>query len=115
MSKKNNAIVNKLNKKIEVWGKIKAKNRIGEVDYEDGKIKTIWAAIIPQTANMQRGQVETILSNTTHKIIIRYGAGKDIKQDMVLKYQGHRFDINYILNPYFKNETLEIFCSEKIE
>lgn len=115
MSKKNNVITNKLNKRIEVWGKIKTKNEIGEVDYSEGKIKTIWAALIPQTGNMQKGQVETILSNTTHKIIVRYGSGKDITQDMWLMYKGHRFDINYIINPYFQNETFEIFCNEKIE
>jgi len=116
--------IGSLNKRIEIWGKTEIENELGETeienelgetDYTEAKIKTIWAAIIPQTASLQKGQVETILSNTTHKIICRYNAGKDIKQDMFIMFNGHRFDINYILNPYFKNESLEIFASEVIE
>ncbi|QEK13723.1 head-tail adaptor protein (plasmid) [Crassaminicella thermophila] len=105
----------RLRHRIDVYGKIEIENELEEVDYIDSKIKTIWAAIIPQTASLQRGQVETILSNTTHKIIVRYSAGKDITQDMYIMFRGKRFDIKYILNPYFKNEFLEIFCEEVIE
>jgi SPP1 family predicted phage head-tail adaptor len=101
--------------KIQVWGKIKTKNEIGETVYKDSLLKTLWSAIIPQTGALQRQQVETMLSNVTHKVIIRYEPGKDITQDMHIKFRGKRFDIKYILNPYFTNETLEIFCEEVIE
>lgn len=102
-----------LRHRIDIYGKTKIENELGEVDYSFGKIKTIWASIVPQTAKLLTQQAETILSNTTHKIIIRYD--KDITQDMYIMFRGKRFDINYILNPYFKNESLEIFCSEVIE
>lgn len=101
-----------LRHRIEIYGKTKIENELGETDSTFGKIKTIWAAIIPQTSKMQSGQANTILSNTTHKIIVRYDKG--ITQDMYIMFKGKRFDINYILNPYFKNETLEIFCSEVV-
>lgn len=101
-----------LRHRIEIYGKTKIENELGETDFTFGKIKTIWAAIIPQTSKMQSGQANTILSNTTHKIIVRYDKG--ITQDMYIMFKGKRFDINYILNPYFKNETLEIFCSEVV-
>jgi len=104
-----------LRHRIEIWGRKKVENELGETDYINTKINTIWAAIIPQTAKLQSAPADTILSNTTHKIIVRYSAGKDIKQDMYILFKGHRFDIKYILNPYFKNETLEIFCEEVIE
>lgn len=113
-----NLTVDKLGKRIDVWQKngIKIKNELGEVSYGPGKVKTIWGGIIPQTGNLiKQSNIDTLLSNTTHKIIVRYNTGKDIKQDMWFIYQGHRFDINYILNPYFGNETLEIFCTEIIE
>lgn len=102
-----------LRHRIEIYGKTQIENELGETDFTFGKIKTIWAAIIPQTSKMQSGQANTILSNTTHKIIVRYDKG--ITQDMYIMFKGKRFDINYILNPYFKNETLEIFCSEVVE
>lgn len=104
-----------LNKRIDVYGNTPTENELGEVDYIPGKIRTIWASIVPQTGKLQIQQANTILSNTTHKIIVRYESGKDITQDMYIMFKGHRFDIKYILNPYFKNETLEIFCEEVVE
>lgn len=104
-----------LKNRIEIWGKSPTTNELGEADYDDTELKTIWAEIIPQTGSLQRQQTNTILSNTTHKIICRYSAGKDIKTDMWIMYKGHRFDIKYILNPYFSNESLEIFCEEVVE
>lgn len=104
-----------LRHRIDIYGKTKTDNELRETSYTDGKIKTIWAAIIPQTGKLQKQQVDTILTNVTHKIIVRYEAGKDITQDMYIIFKGKRFDIKYILNPYFKNESLEIFVEEVIE
>lgn len=105
----------KLRHKIDVYGKIKTKNEINETKYVDGLVKTISAEIIPQTGKLQIQQADTILANVTHKIVIRYKAGKDITPNMHIMFKSHRFDIKYILNPFFKNETLEIFVEEVIE
>lgn len=107
--------IGELKNRIEIWGKVPTENELGEADYTDEKLKTIWAAIIPQTGKLQTQQANTILSNVTHKIIVRYEAGKSITQDMHIMFRNKRFDIKYILNPYFKNESLEIFCEEVIE
>lgn len=104
-----------LRHRIDIYSKEKIINELGEDDYTYEKLKTIWAAIIPQTGKLQNQQTETILSNVTHKIIVRYGSGKDITQDMYIMFKGKRFDIRFILNPYFKNESLEIFCEQVIE
>lgn len=104
----------KLRHKIDVYGKVKYTNEQGKTAYRDDKIKTISAEIVPQTGKLQAQQANTILSNVTHRIMVRYHAGKDITNDMHLMFRGHRFDIRYILNPYFKNETLEIFVEEVI-
>ena len=106
---------NRLDNKIEIWSNdVKFENEVGESDYRQGLIKSIWSEIVPQTGSLQKQQANTILSNVTHKIKVRYASGKDITQDMWFIYKGHRFDINYILNPYFSNEFLEIFCEEII-
>ncbi|EHI98040.1 phage head-tail adaptor [Clostridium sp. DL-VIII] len=104
----------RLDKRIVVWGNIEFDNEIDEKDFGPREIKTIWAQIIPQTSSLQKQQTDTILSNTTHKVIVRYGAGKDITQDMWFIYQGHRLDIKYVLDPYFSHQFLEIFCEEII-
>lgn len=107
----------RLDKKIEVWGNIIVHDEeLNEDTIKPGKVKEkpIWCKIIPQTGSLQKQQANTILSNTTHKIKVRYGAGKDITEDMWLMYKGHRFDIKYILEPYFAHKFLEIFCEEII-
>ena len=102
----------KLKHRIEVWGREEYQNDFLETDYRNKKIMTIWSEIIPQTGNMQRAQAETILTKCTHKVKVRYRSGKNITPDMWLIFRGKRFDIRYILNPYFSNESLEIFVEE---
>lgn len=113
----------KLKHKVELWGNVKVKNELNEWDTQDVKIKSVQAEIIPQTGNMGRQQgIETIISKTTHKFIVRYRSGinvtqdgEDISNDMWFVFRGKRFDILYMIDPYFSNEKLEIFCEEVIE
>lgn len=114
-SEKAKELLKTLSTPIDVYGKIEYKNELGETDYKYEKVSRIWCEIIPQTGKLQTQTANTILADVSHKIIVRYGAGKDITNDMYFIFGGHRFDIKYILNPYFKNEWLEIFCSEVLE
>lgn len=107
--------VSDLKHRIDIYGNVEVENELHEISHEFKKIQTIWAAIIPQTGVLQRQQADTILTNVTHKIIVRYSAGKEITKDMQIYFRGNKFEIKYILNPYFNNEFLEIFCSEVIE
>jgi SPP1 family predicted phage head-tail adaptor len=104
-----------LKHRIDIYEKTATTNTLGETDYDYASTKTIWASIIPQTAKLQIQVADTILSNVTHKIVVRYKSGSGITQDMYVMYGTHRFDIKYILNPYFANETLEIFVTEVME
>ena len=103
---------NRLKHKVDVYENQKVINELFETTYKFIKIKTIFAEIVPQTGSLQKQQADTILTNVTHKLIVRYLAGKEITKDMQIFFRGHRFEIKFILNPYFKNETLEIFCQE---
>ena len=110
--------ISMLNKRIDVWGRVaEENNELNEAEYVDTKKKTIWCAIIPQTSKLQlqTGQAGTVLSKSTHKVVCRYSSGKDISHDMWFMYKDRRMDIDFILNPYEKNETLELFCHEVIE
>lgn len=106
---------NKLKHLIEIYENVKTLNELNETTYVYQKLKTIPAELVPQTGSLQRQQADTIMTNVTHKIIIRYGAGKDITKNMQIRFRGHRFEIKYILNPFFINETLEIFCQELMD
>jgi len=103
-----------LRNRVDIYANVKYTNELEETSYKFIKIKSIWASIIPQTGSLQKQQADTILTNVTHKIIVRYSAGKEITKDMQIFFKGRRFEIKYPLNPYEKNETLEIFCQELI-
>lgn len=105
----------KLRHKMDVYGYVKGENEVGETTHDFKKIASIRAEIIPQTGVMQKQQADTILTNVTHKVKVRYSAGKDITKDMRLYFRNQKFEIKYILNPYFRDEWLEIFCEELIE
>lgn len=104
--------VGKLRNKVEVWGKVEALNELNQTTYRDSKLMNVYAEIIPQTGSLQKQQAETILTNVTHKFVIRYR--ENITPNFHFRYKGRRFDIRYILNPYFRNETLEVFVEEVI-
>ncbi len=123
----------KLDRRVEIWGQVPYENELGEDDFTNAKIKTVWASIIPQTGSLIKQQnVGTLLSNVTHKIIMRYSSAKNLTTANWLMYfekdadrqiylndqtkkVGHRFDIKYILDPNFSHETVEIFVEEIIE
>ena len=105
----------RLDKSIEVWGNTEIFNEeLNETEFGPKRIKNIWSKIIPQTGSLQKQQANTVLSNVTHKIKVRYASAKNVTEDMWFIYKGHRFDIKYILNPYYSNQFLEIFCEEII-
>lgn len=98
---------------IDVWEVKEITNEHKESDTQESYKMSIWANIIPQTNKLQVGQANTILSKATHKIKVRYEAGKSIENNMFIMFNGQRFDIEYILNPYFANQRLEIFVEDK--
>ena len=104
-------LAGRLNRRVELWRhkETESTNILGQTAWEEEKIKTLWAEVRPQTGSLlSRRIADTNLSRTTHKITIRYTDG--ITPDMWIMARGERYNIIYILNPYLKNETLELFC-----
>lgn len=97
--------------RLEIWRTETStkKNRLGQYPKVDTKIMTIWGAILPQTGGLLNGRpADTSLTRTTHKIVCRYN--DKIKSSDWIIYNGTRYDILYIMDPYLNNERLEIFC-----
>ena len=103
-----------LRHRIQIKQNVKVSGDLGD-HFEWQPLKKVWAQIVPQTGKLQDQQADTILTDVTHKIIVRYSGAKEVTKDMLIKFKGRDFDIKYVLNPYERNETLEIFCSEKVE
>lgn len=111
-----------LRNRIDIHGNVKVENELGETSYKFMKLKSVWAAIIPQTGSLQKQQADTILTNVTHKIEVRYSAVKSLVvkditelKNMQIFFEGRRFEIRYPLNPYERKEMVEIFCQEVLE
>lgn len=100
-----------LTKRVEIWHNVKSdtKDRLGQYPTEDKLYKVAYAGVIPQTGSLLNGRAaDTTLSRTTHKIVMRYT--KNITPDMWFMYDGVRYNILYILDPYLDHERLEVFC-----
>jgi SPP1 family predicted phage head-tail adaptor len=111
----------RLKHRIQFYGKVKSLNELKQTIYNDGLIATRSAEIVPQTGKMQSQQVETMLTHVTHKVVIRYNKlieqayqQEEQKKSMYIIFKGHRFNVQFILNPYFRNKELEIFVEEVI-
>lgn len=105
-----------LNCNIEIWGNDWTKNDKTLEDEKKPKLlKKTWAAIIPQTARLQKAQVDTLLTKATHKIKIRHIACKELVPEMWVMHKNKKYEIIYPLNPYMKNEWWEFFAEEVIE
>ena len=105
----------RLTNRIDVYGKIKIENELGETDYKYEKLKTIWAEIMPESGNVQSGEGKTEYANINYKFVIRSSALSELSNDMYFVFKGQRYDIQYF-NPNYKyRNCIEIFCKLVIE
>ena len=96
----------KLNKRITF--------QLQDLDLEDEDwkdIATTWANINP-ISGKEYYSAETINSDLTHKIRLRYRRG--ITPDMRVLYNGRIFYIISVINEYEKNTMLQLMCRELI-
>lgn len=96
----------KLNKRITF--------QLQDLDLEDEDwkdIATTWASINP-ISGKEYYSAETINSDLTHKIRLRYRRG--ITPDMRILYNGRIFYIVSVINEHEKNTMLQLMCRELI-
>ncbi len=104
----------RLNRKgvIKIMGQGEQKDALNQYPATPQTVATVWCAVLPQTGSLLTGRPgETALARTTHKILMRYR--DDITPDMWVEVEGERYDILYILDPYLKHISLELFCEVK--
>lgn len=111
MYRKSTKLSTMLNKRLEFWHntRVEERDELGQMPVGEEKLLELYGCIIPQTGSLMNGRTgDTTLSRTTHKVVIRYR--KDITPDMWVMFEGKRYNILYILDPYSNHERLEIFC-----
>lgn len=72
---------------------------------------TTWANINP-ISGREYYQAETINSDLTHKIRLRYRKG--ITPDMRIVYNSRIFYISSVINEYEKSSILQLMCRELV-
>lgn len=106
----------KMRTRAELW-KMKIsteKDELGQYPISPIRVCHLWAAVAPQTGSLLSGRLaDTQLSKTTHKVTVRFR--RDITPDMWIVIDGQRYDILYILDPYLRHETLELFCEVRFD
>lgn len=106
-------LVNRLTKRIEVYRFEMMEGNLGSLEKHPVLLKSIWGQIVPKTGSVHE-RANTQFAEMTHKIVIRANAIRDLTDKDLIKYNRRTYEIMYILNPYERNELLEIFCKEKV-
>lgn len=100
-----------LNKRITFIGAEEWENRIGQIETTPCDIKTVWARVEPLRGR-EYFEAAKVSTENAFKITTRYH--RDITPDMQIRYRDRIFEIQTIINPGMKNESLEIMCGEKV-
>jgi len=108
-------ITSNLRNRIDIYGRNPIENELGEEDLVYGKIKTVWAEILPQTGRERSGQGNTVYSEITHRIRARLGAIPSLSNDMYFMFKGQRYDVMYFNPNYMSRDIIEIFCKLVVE
>lgn len=109
------AYFDRLTSRLQTRGVIKRmglgaeKDDAGQYPAVEETVAAVWCQVVPQTGSLLSGRPgETQLARTTHKIVMRYRP--DITPDMWVEAEGERYDILYVMDPYLKHVSLELFC-----
>lgn len=98
---------------VEVWHRSHSGNvnDLGaDTVVDEIKLKA-WMKLETRTGSLLTGRTaESKLSKTTHKFLARFN--RDITPDCWIMFDGHRYDIDYVSDPNFDRQWMEIFCQE---
>lgn len=90
--------------------------KISEIQNEYGEVKKDWTTIFTTRASIRPisgrefYQAETVNSEVTHKVNLRYREG--IKADMRIKFGERVFEIISVINFEERNIELQLLCKE---
>ena len=101
----------RLNCKIDVYGKVKIKNELREVDFDYNKIKSIWCEIKPTSGTVKTVTGNIIQVDMKYKITIINNSIKELKNDMYFIYKNQKYNIDYSIPNFKYKDSIEIYCT----
>lgn len=105
------SLASKLNNRIEIWGEVKEKIDIGSV-LKDKLIKKVWADIVPQSGSTSNGAGKTVVSNSKFKARMRR---TELSPSNFIIFKKQKYEIDYILPDFNKNQFIDVYLKLSIE
>ncbi|NFA43370.1 head-tail adaptor protein [Clostridium botulinum] len=103
----------RLKNKLIIYDKVAAKNELLEDVFIYKPIKTVWGEIINWGGSSRNTTGDVVESSTSHRIIIRNTAIKNVTEDMYFVHKGIRYDVEYY-NPCFKDGSFLEFLVKRV-
>lgn len=100
-----------LNKKVNIIGRTTKETNGFDKTVTEIKYKNI-SASIKQARGKQYYEAKQISNEENVLVTIRYR--DNIYQSDIVEYKNHTYEIQSVVNPDIKNESLELYCIEKI-
>ena len=111
----------KLDTRISIYHWVaEADAELGTDEKKRTLLRTCWADVAPRTASLMTGRdAGTMLAKTTHAIMVRLDAIKDVTNDCEIEWFDtlsvkHVMDIDYILPPTRRDRFFTIYCTEEV-
>lgn len=100
-----------LNKKINIVGRVTKEVNGFDKTITEIKYKNISASIKPSRGR-EYYEAKQISNAENILIVIRFR--DNIHQSDIVEYKNHSYEIQSVVNPDMMNESLELYCIEKI-
>lgn len=100
----------RLRNRLTIYSKQPIINELGEDDFEYTPLKTVWGEILNWGGSNTQTAGNTTTEQTSHRIIIRSNAVKELTDDMFFTHKGIRYDIEYFNPSFKKNDFIEILA-----
>lgn len=106
--------VGRLNKRITFYEPIKGKDELGLTRTTLSEIKTVWASVEP-TNGREYYEAQKVRSELIWNIFIRYTRSFRPTNDMVIDYNGRKFEIQSIIDNKEEHELYKFVCIERFD
>lgn len=103
--------ISKLRHRVTIQNKVTLPDGYGGVTSTWQDVATVWASVEPLNGR-ELYAAQQVKAELTHRIRIRYMSG--IKPEMRIAFDNRTFEIEAIIDPEERHESLELLCSEVV-
>jgi len=103
--------IGKLRHRVTIQNKVTLLDGYGGVTSTWQDVATVWASVEPLNGR-ELYAAQQVKAELTHRIRIRYMSG--IKPEMRIAFDNRTFEIEAIIDPEERHESLELLCSEVV-